>query len=170
MRAAEANRSRPRRHRDLCRRRRVPVHGGAELAGRAAPFPRFGAGRAAQNRRVMATSLFADLRARLGSLPAREASPRPSEALLRVQRDFAQQVQDIRNTQAGLVLCAIWRAKSLQDLWHLRARVFEVVSRHFDQQQAEARLARLARHFPTRAPRSGLVPLEGATSFGVLPR
>ena len=105
--------------------------------------------------------------------PGDDAPPRPParrnlDPVLRVQREFAHELADIATPQAGLVLAAVWRARTLQDLWHLRVPVFDSVARHFDQQQAEARLARLNRHFPTRSPRSGLAPF--VTSFGELGR
>lgn len=100
--------------------------------------------------------------------PSRSPARRNLDPVLRVQRDFARELADIPTPQAGLVLAAVWRARNLQDLWHLRVPVFDSVARHFDQQQAEARLARLNRHFPTRSPRSGLAPF--VTSFGELER
>ena len=48
---------------------------------------------------------------------------------------------------------------SLRDLWHLRAELYHVLALNRDQREAEQRLTQLNRHFPTRAPRSGFVPL-----------
>jgi hypothetical protein len=90
------------------------------------------------------------------------------DPVLRVQRDFARELADIPTPQAGIVLAAVWRARNLHDLWHQRVPLFDSVARHLDQQQAETRLARLNRHFPTRSPRSGLAPF--ITSFGGLDR
>ena len=89
---------------------------------------------------------------------------RPNARTLQAQRDFAAELADIPSDEAVLVRHAIRCAASLHDLWHVRAELFHVVARHHDQAQAQQRLARLARHFPTRAPRSGLVPLEGTPS------
>ena len=50
-------------------------------------------------------------------------------------------------------------AHSLRDLWHLRAELYHVLALNHDQREAEQRLTQLNRHFPTRAPRSGFVPL-----------
>jgi hypothetical protein len=103
-----------------------------------------------------------------GDAPLESPAPRNLDPVLRVQRDFARELADIPTPQAGVVLAAVWRARSLHDLWHLRVPVFDSVARHLDQQQAETRLARLNRHFPTRSPRSGLVPF--ITTFGELER
>jgi hypothetical protein len=103
-----------------------------------------------------------------GDAPPEAPAPRNLDPVLRVQRDFARELADIPTPQAGVVLAAVWRARSLHDLWHLRVPVFDSVARHLDQQQAETRLARLNRHFPTRSPRSGLVPF--ITTFGELER
>ena len=48
----------------------------------------------------------------------------------------------------------IHQARSLRDLWHLRADVFRLIAIHHNQQEAEARLLALNRHFPTRTPRT----------------
>jgi hypothetical protein len=48
----------------------------------------------------------------------------------------------------------------MQELWHLRAGIFGMVSRHHSQEEAAERLAQLNRHFPTRSIRSGFAPLD----------
>ena len=48
-------------------------------------------------------------------------------------------------------------ARSLRELWHLRAEVYNAVAIQFNQYEAEQRLSRLNRHFPTRAPRATAV-------------
>lgn len=87
--------------------------------------------------------------------PPADGAKRPP-ALLAAQRDFARELDDLRSVEAGRLLFAVWRAPTLPDLWHLRPRVFAVVAHHCGQHEAEVRLLRLNRHFPTRAPRSGL--------------
>lgn len=77
-----------------------------------------------------------------------------------VKREFMAELSDIRTVEAGAMKSTIWAARSLRELWHLRAPLFGLVSRHHDQQEAGLRLARLNRHFPTRSPRSGLAPLD----------
>jgi hypothetical protein len=76
-----------------------------------------------------------------------------------IRQDFLDSLDDIR-TEPGCALCSrIGQARSLRELWHLRAELYNVVSLNHSQHEAERRLARLNRHFPTRAPRSGFVPL-----------
>ena len=62
---------------------------------------------------------------------------------------------DIPNV-AAIVTTSV---KQERELWHLRADVYRLVAVHHNQAEAEARLNRLNRHFPTRAPRSALAPI-----------
>ena len=71
-----------------------------------------------------------------------------------VRHEFTQSLVDIRTAPARAMLYRIDEVRSLHELWHLRPEVFNLVSRHHDQAEAASRLARLNRHFPTRAPRS----------------
>lgn len=84
--------------------------------------------------------------------------------LARVQHDFLREIRDIRTVEAGAVQCAVLSARGLRELWHLRSKVFGIVAVHFDQLEAQERLARLNRHFPTRSPRSGLVPFDSLST------
>lgn len=76
-----------------------------------------------------------------------------------VRDDFQHNLRDIRGPAANALGLRIHQARSLRELWHLRAELYHVVSMSHSQHEAEIRLARLNRHFPTRAPRSGFVPL-----------
>jgi len=69
-------------------------------------------------------------------------------------------LQDIRTQQVGVLQVRIRVAHSMRELWHLRPEVFRLVALHFSQAEAQCRLDRLNRHFPTRSPRSGFAPLE----------
>lgn len=75
--------------------------------------------------------------------------------LSRVREEFLQALQDIEPQQVGMLQGRIRIARSLRDLWHLRPEVFKRVALHFSQAEAQSRLDRLNRHFPTRSPRSG---------------
>lgn len=81
-------------------------------------------------------------------------------SLPRTKHDFVRQLADIRNPQSRDLQWRIDEARSLRELWHLRSAVFEIVAVEIDQQEAQCRLARLNVHFPTRSPRSGLVPFD----------
>jgi hypothetical protein len=91
--------------------------------------------------------------------PGQAQSSPPPDRLPPVRRDFLDTLGDIALPAAGALADRIGQAHSLRDLWHLRADVYGVVARFHSQHEAELRLARLNRHFPTRAPRSGFVPL-----------
>ena len=71
-----------------------------------------------------------------------------------VRLEFLGALDDIVTRQAAELGVRIRRARSLRELWHLRADVFNAISCHCDQNEARLRLAGLNRHFPARAPRS----------------
>lgn len=83
-----------------------------------------------------------------------------SLALAAARKDFFAAVADLELPAAGALLDRIEFARSLRELWHLRAEVFALVSLELSQLEADRRLARLNAHFPSRSPRSG---------FGSLP-
>ena len=88
--------------------------------------------------------------------PEADADPSPGVTPLdSVRMEFVASLDDIANAHATDLAFRIQRARSLRELWHLRTEVFNVVSRHAGQCVATARLQRLNRHFPARAPRSG---------------
>jgi hypothetical protein len=76
-----------------------------------------------------------------------------------VRQDFLDSLDGIGGETASALSSRIGQTRSLRDLWHLRAELYKVVALSHSQHEAERRLARLNRHFPTRAPRSGFVPL-----------
>jgi hypothetical protein len=79
----------------------------------------------------------------------------PALALAAARQDFLQAVADIDLPPAATLLDQIEFARSMRELWHLRAEVFALVSMQRNQHEADQRLAALNRHFRTRAPRSG---------------
>lgn len=93
------------------------------------------------------------------------AAPAPMHAappvgrLPRIREDFLAALTDIGADDAMALRRRIAQSHSLRELWHLRAEVYRVVAVHRSQAEAEARLADLNPHFPTRAPRSGFMPL-----------
>ncbi len=94
----------------------------------------------------------------------REVAGRAEPSLGRVSEDFQQALHDIRTQQAGMLQDRIRIARSLRELWHLRPEVFRLVALHYSQSEAQCRLDRLNRHFPTRSPRSGFAPLDAPSS------
>lgn len=89
-----------------------------------------------------------------------------AEMLERVRQEFIEALEDLPPFAADALLDRIHFARSLRELWHLRAEVFSLVSLHHDQAEADERLAWLNRHFPTRSPRSGFGPLAASTALG----
>ncbi len=93
------------------------------------------------------------------------AAPAPMDAALPLGRlpgiraDFLAALTDLGADDAVALRRRITQSHSLRELWHLRAEVYRIVAVHRSQAEAEARLADLNRHFPTRAPRSGFMPL-----------
>ena len=72
-----------------------------------------------------------------------------------VRIEFVEALEDIPTLTADQLDLRIRHARSLRELWHLRADVFNAVSCHLNQAEARDRLSRLNRHFPVRAPKSG---------------
>ena len=72
-----------------------------------------------------------------------------------VRQEFLNCLADVPTLlDAQAITERIHQARSLRDLWHLRADVFRLIAIHHNQQEAEARLLALNRHFPTRTPRT----------------
>lgn len=85
---------------------------------------------------------------------------RPVNRLAQVKTEFRDSLSDLSSLPAQHLLDRIERARSLREMWHLRSSLYGEVSMALTQSEAERRLARLNRHFPTRAPRSALAPLQ----------
>lgn len=85
---------------------------------------------------------------------------RPVDRLMQVKHEFSDSLLDVPGSTALDLAGRIQRARSLRELWHLRPSVYGEVAMALNQGQAEQRLARLNRHFPTRTPRSGFLPLD----------
>lgn len=95
-------------------------------------------------------------------------SDAPAERRLHIldqaRRDFADALADIPAADA----CDLRRrgqyARSLRELWHLRAELYSVVARHRSQAEADRRLRLVNRHFPTtttpNAPTSAARPSQ----------
>lgn len=84
----------------------------------------------------------------------------PGDELAPIRREFAEAMADLAGEHADILVDRLYKARSLRELWHLRAQVFSLVALQHSQHEADLRLARLNRHFPTRSPRSGFGALE----------
>lgn len=91
--------------------------------------------------------------------PAPQDAAPPLNRLPGVRDDFIVALADVPNDEARTLADRVGLARSLRELWHLRSDVYRLVSLQHNQCEADQRLAGLNRHFPTRAPRSGFVPL-----------
>ena len=74
-----------------------------------------------------------------------------------VREDFLASIDDLDSRDVEHLRRQIESARSLRELWHLRAAVYRVVAVSLSQSHAEARLAGLDGHFPSRVSRPGLV-------------
>ncbi len=88
----------------------------------------------------------------------RHAAP-PVNRLPGVRMEFLATLADIDSEEADALRLRIRDTRSLRELWHTRAEVYRVVGVAHSQDQAEARVNLLNRHFPTRAPRSQFATL-----------
>ncbi len=79
-----------------------------------------------------------------------EDHPRVLQGLAQVRSEFLSVVWDLQSYSASNVRDAIQQARSLRELWHLRADVFSVIAVHRGQSEAYRRLDSLNRHFPVR--------------------
>jgi hypothetical protein len=99
--------------------------------------------------------IISTLPPRLGAASngADSESPQNNEPLENARRDFIEALLDIRTQQAGDLLRRIRLARSLRELWFLRAEVFGLVAHHRDQAEAGQRMAQLGTHFPQQVAR-----------------
>lgn len=91
--------------------------------------------------------------------PTPQSAAPPLNRLPNVRTDFMAALADIGTDDAQRVRQRVHEARSLRELWHVRAELFSVVGLAHSQTEAEQRLILLNRHFPTRAPRSQFAPL-----------
>jgi uncharacterized protein with PhoU and TrkA domain len=72
------------------------------------------------------------------------------EGLHQVKSEFMSLAWDLQSYTATQVRESIYQARSLRELWHLRADLFRVIAVHRGQAEACRRLDSLNRHFPVR--------------------
>jgi len=77
--------------------------------------------------------------------PEERAAP-----LMAVRAEFADAIADLHGPTVGTLTDHIRRARSLRELWHLRADVYSLVATGASEAEAQRRLATLNRHFATR--------------------
>lgn len=79
-----------------------------------------------------------------------ENHPRVLQGLNQVKTEFMAVVWDLQSYTATRARESISQARSLRELWHLRADVFRVIAVHRGQAEAYRRMESLNRHFPVR--------------------
>jgi hypothetical protein len=101
-----------------------------------------------------------------GPLPAhvrarKKQRERELSVLAEARQDFLAALADLDSPDTNALRNQLRVARSLQEMWHLRAGLFGLVSRELSQHAARERLEQLNRHFPTRSIGSGFAPLDG---------
>jgi hypothetical protein len=86
----------------------------------------------------------------------------PRTPLERARAEFVGALEGLEGLQAGDLVQRAQHARSLRELWHLRTELYTLIARHASQHEADARLARVNQHFPTRAQRSVINAVEMA--------
>lgn len=76
-------------------------------------------------------------------------------ALVEARQAFRSAFDDIAEAKKAATLDRIRAARSLHELWHLRAEAFSLVSCHHSQGEADRRLGLVDRHFPSRKRHAG---------------
>lgn len=88
---------------------------------------------------------------------ALDAAP-PLSQLPVARQEFVDSLLDLQGADVQQLAERIQQARTLRELWHLRAELYRVVALHRSQSEAERRLSGLNSHFPKRG-RSRLMPL-----------
>lgn len=93
-----------------------------------------------------------------------EDHPRVLQGLNQVKTEFLSVVWDLQSYTATRARESISQARSLRELWHLRADVFRVIAVHRGQAEAYRRMESLNRHFPVRVTTACDQPAPGKVS------
>ena len=82
--------------------------------------------------------------------------------LARARAEFVRATEGLASNDCGDLVRRAQHARSLRELWHLRSELYTLIARRASQHEADARLARVNQHFPTRAQRSVISAVEMA--------
>lgn len=93
-----------------------------------------------------------------------EDHPQVLRGLTQVKAEFMSVVWDLQSYTATRVRESITHARSLRELWHLRADLFRLIAIHRGQAEANRRLESLDRHFPVRISAPAASPTKGKAS------
>jgi hypothetical protein len=89
-----------------------------------------------------------------------QAAPALRTPLERARSEFVAAMTGLTELDPNDLLRRAQHARSLRELWHLRSELYTLIARRVSQPEADARLARVNQHFPTRAQRAGMAPPE----------
>ena len=92
--------------------------------------------------------------------PWASAPSRPLNRLAPVKADFQLSLDGLEGGPAEQLADQIERARSLRELWHLRSPLYTLLALHFDQREAERRMAGLNHYFPMRTARRDAAVLQ----------
>lgn len=90
--------------------------------------------------------------------------PRQATALSEARAAFREALEDLAMPETGITLEHIRCARSLHELWHLRAEVFNLIACLRSQREADLRLAVVDRHFSSRTRRQARSARDGQES------
>ena len=89
-----------------------------------------------------------------------EAVPALRTPLERARSEFVAAMAGLTELDPNDLLKRAQHARSLRELWHLRSELYTLIARRVSQPEADARLARVNQHFPTRAQRTSTAAPE----------
>ena len=84
-----------------------------------------------------------------------ETVPALRTPLERTRSEFVAAMAGVAEFDPQDLLKRAQHARSLRELWHLRSELYTLIARRISQPEADARLARVNQHFPTRTQRAG---------------
>jgi hypothetical protein len=82
-----------------------------------------------------------------------DAVPALRTPLDKARSEFTSAMEGLIDVDTNDLLRRAQHARSLRELWHLRSELYTLIGRRMSQCEAEARLARVNQHFPSRAAR-----------------
>ena len=91
-----------------------------------------------------------------------EAVPALRTPLEKARSEFVAAMAGLIEVDPNALLKRAQHARSLRELWHLRSELYTLIARRISQFEADARLARVNQHFPTRAQRTSTPATETA--------
>ncbi len=94
----------------------------------------------------------------LSSAP--DKTPRAQRQLVAARQDCAQALCDLDDQAARDLALRCHSARSLREIWHLRAEVYSLVARRLNQGEADRRLQTINRHYTATVTTPRNSPLE----------